>query len=278
MTTTLFLVHNGRATSLSSGAVAIGRLEECQVVLDGREISRRHARIVATPEGPLLVDRSRFGTEVNGFRLAAPALLRDGDLVRVGDYDLPVTAKPWEFGIRPDPESPSAGWRTRVAEWRRRYGWSEAMAAGVAVLVALAATEAGASVLPTAFAATLAEAIWFYGTLTMRDIRRAGQEAARSGTDLPPKTAGALLREMVLEFGAAEAVDSLLLRPICYAAGLYWIGGAPGILAGKIIADLLFWGPVLSLCHWRFAARSIAQPSADRRRSTTSIRPPSLRD
>lgn len=278
MTTALFLVHNGRATPLSNGAVAIGRLEECQVVLDGREISRRHARIVATPEGPLLVDRSRFGTDVNGFRLAAPALLRDGDLIRVGTYELPVTASPWEFRAQPDLALASPGWRTRVAEWRRRYGWSEAMAAGVAVLVALAALNAGASVPIAAIAATLAEAIWFYGTLTWRDLRRERQEAAANDASLPPKRADTLWRDLALEFGVAEAVDSLLLRPICYTAGLYWFGVAPGILAGKLIADLLFWGPVLSLCHWRFAARPIAQPSADRRRSTTANRPPSLGD
>ncbi len=71
MTAQLFLVHQDRAIPLSRGALAIGRLDECQLVLEGREVSRRHARIVATPRGPLLVDRSRFGTEVNGARVAA---------------------------------------------------------------------------------------------------------------------------------------------------------------------------------------------------------------
>lgn len=277
MTAPLFLVHNGRATPLSSGAVAIGRLEECQVVLDGREISRRHARIVATPEGPLLVDRSRFGTEVNGFRLAAPTLLADGDLVRVGHYDLPVTAKPWELGAEPEPEAANTGWGVRVQEWRRRYGWSEALAAAVAVLVALGTIKVGASVPLAAFAATIAEAIWFYGTLTWRELRRERQEAAQSGGALPPKAAAVLLRDLALEFGAAEAVDSLLLRPICYGAGLHWLGGAPGILAGKVVADMLFWGPVLSLCHWRFASRPMAQHAADGR-STTSTTLPSVRE
>lgn len=276
MTAPLFLVHNQRATPLSSGAVAIGRLEECQVVLDGREVSRRHARIVATPAGPLLVDRSRFGTEVNGARLAAPALLRDGDLVQVGHYRLAVTASPWELGAQPDPELTSTGWLVRVREWRRRYGWSEAVAAGVAVVVALGALAAGAGVPLAAFAATIAEAIWFYGMLTWRDLRRERLEAAQRGGDLPPKAVRAVVWDLVLEFGAAEAVDSLLLRPICYAAGLHWLGVVPGILAGKVIADLLFWGPVLSLCHWRFGARPVPQPAMDRRRSTTATRPPSL--
>jgi len=278
MTAPLFLVHNGLATPLSNGAVAIGRLEECQVVLDGREVSRRHARIVATPEGPLLVDRSRFGTEVNGSRLAAPALLRDGDLVGVGDYSLAVTARPWDLGAEPVVAALGTGWRVRVAAWRRRYGPTEALGAAVAVGVALGSRAAGAGLPLAAFAATLTEACWFYGTLAWRDLRRERSEAAERGSDLPPAVARAVVRDLVLEFGAAEAVDSLVLRPICYAAGMHWLGTVPGILAGKIVADLLFWGPVLSVCHWRFGARPVPQPSPDRSRSTTSTRPLIRRD
>ena len=62
MRPTLVLRHGSRSLALAGRAVAVGRLEECEVLLDGAQISRRHARIVPTPEGPLLVDRSRFGT------------------------------------------------------------------------------------------------------------------------------------------------------------------------------------------------------------------------
>ncbi len=278
MTSPLFLVHRDRAIPLSHGALAIGRLEECQLVLEGREVSRRHARIIVTPGGPLLVDRSRFGTEVNGARLAAPALLRDGDRVRVGPYELSVTASPWEVGAHPDAETVAPRWPARLLAWRRRYGWSEALAALVAVLVALGTLQAGVSVPLAALAATLAEAVWFYGTLTLRDLRRERREAVAAGLSLPPSAAAQALRDLALEFGAAEAADSLLLRPVCYAAGLYWIGGVGGILVAKLVADLLFWGPVLSLCHWRPAAQPTPGPATERSRATTATRLPWIRD
>ncbi len=82
----------------------------------------------------------------------------------------------------------------------------------------------------------------------------------------------------MLEFGAAEAVDSLLLRPVCYTAGLYWIGGVGGILAGKLVADLLFWGPVLRLCHWRSAGGPVSPPPAERSRATTATDLPRVGD
>jgi len=275
MTHPLFLVYKERAFPLSRGALAIGRLEECQVVLEGREVSRRHARIVATSRGPLLVDRSRFGTEVNGARLAAPALLQDGDRLRVGPYELTVTTQPLQLGARPDPDLPAPGWAARLHAWRRRYGWSEGLGAVVAVLVAHTTLEAGLPILLAALAAALAEAVWFYGTLTLRDLRRERREASRRGARLPPTAATRLLRDLVLEFGVAEAVDSLLLRPLCYAAGLRWVGGVWGVLAGKVVADLLFWGPVLALCHWRRAGPT-PPPPADRGRPTTATRLPWL--
>jgi hypothetical protein len=278
MTSPLFLVHRDRAFPLSRGALAIGRLDECQLVLEGREVSRRHARIIATPRGPLLVDRSRYGTEVNGARMAAPALLHDGDRVRVGPYELSITAAPWAIGAQPEAQSAGTRWSARLLAWRRRYGWSEALAALVAVLVALGALRAGVPVPFAALSATLAEAVWFYGTLAFRDLRRERREAAARGLQLPPDAAVITLRDLLLEFGAAEAVDSLLLRPICYSAGLYWIGGAGGILAGKVVADLLFWGPVLSLCHWRPSVRAVSAASDERRRTTTATRVPEIRD
>ena len=91
MRPSLVLRYGDRRFTLSRGAIAVGRLEECELALDGPEISRRHARIVATPEGPLLVDRSRFGTYLNGSQVVAPTLLQPGDqfeLIRLVFEDL----------------------------------------------------------------------------------------------------------------------------------------------------------------------------------------------
>lgn len=75
----------GALTPLAARALAVGRDATCDVVLPGREVSRRHAEI--RPEGPLFIARdldSRNGIFVNGLR-RREAPLSPGDVVRIGD-------------------------------------------------------------------------------------------------------------------------------------------------------------------------------------------------
>ncbi|MDH4349353.1 MAG: FHA domain-containing protein, partial [Gemmatimonadota bacterium] len=83
----LALAESVRSWILSEGTseaallerpLSIGRLPECDLSLAGENVSRRHAYLLPTPEGPMLVDRSQFGTWVNGERMTAPRLLADG--------------------------------------------------------------------------------------------------------------------------------------------------------------------------------------------------------
>src|SRR5512143_1584579 len=252
MRPTLVLRHGRRSLLLSQGAVAIGRLAECDIALDGPEISRRHARIVATPEGPLLVDRSRFGTFLNGAQVVAPSLLQAGDEILVGPYDLHV-----EFGEPSESKEKGGGLRRQLALWRRRYGVAEACGTVALISAALLTRAFTGSVFAAALAGSLAEAVWFYTVLLGREYRQERRGARLGG--FVPRPLRDLGHDLLLEFGAAERVDALLLRPLCLAAGLAWLGGWAGLLAGKVTADLLCYGPVLSLLHWRDANRAAAR-------------------
>ena len=251
----LSLIHGRVAIPLGGRPVQIGRLPECDVLLDSWEISRRHARIIATPAGPLLVDRSRFGTLLNGLRIAAPTLLRDGDVIHIGDTDLQVSSQP----AMPTPPSRSA-LAERASGWWRRFGPAELGGVVAAVASATLALHRGAGLWLAALAGALAETCWFYLALAIRDFRN-----ARPGRGL-----GEVLLNLAREFGAAEAVD-LLTRPLWFGLGLWlrpdWIGA----LLGKVIADLVFYGPVLSLWHWRLAVRSPRRADSARLRATTAV-------
>ncbi|MFK7930405.1 MAG: sigma 54-interacting transcriptional regulator, partial [Myxococcota bacterium] len=63
----------------------IGRLDDCDLALDGDGISRRHAVIQPRDGEWWILDRSRNGTFVNGERVER-AVLNDGDLVGIGSY------------------------------------------------------------------------------------------------------------------------------------------------------------------------------------------------
>jgi hypothetical protein len=62
----------------------IGRGASCAVQIDNSDVSREHARIVASAGAHILTDlQSKNGTAVNGKRIGEHAL-QHGDLVRVG--------------------------------------------------------------------------------------------------------------------------------------------------------------------------------------------------
>jgi pSer/pThr/pTyr-binding forkhead associated (FHA) protein len=68
----------------------IGRSASNQIVLDDRMVSRVHASIAPSPNGPVVTDRkSGNGTQVNGLPVEEQ-LLKHGDTVRIGKFLLYV--------------------------------------------------------------------------------------------------------------------------------------------------------------------------------------------
>ncbi len=63
----------------------IGRATECDIPVDDRSVSRRHARLEPVAEGWVLSDLgSGNGTWSNRTRITGPVLLGDGDSITVG--------------------------------------------------------------------------------------------------------------------------------------------------------------------------------------------------
>lgn len=64
--------------------IIIGRADECDVVIDDRQVSRRHARIHQDGQQYLLEDLgSKNGTFVNGQELVGPHVLQNEDEVQI---------------------------------------------------------------------------------------------------------------------------------------------------------------------------------------------------
>jgi predicted component of type VI protein secretion system len=79
---------------LADDAIVVGRAAEGVTLrLPDRDVSRRHARFFLQGGSAFVEDLgSLTGTHVNGERIDGRRRLRDGDLVRIGDYDLAVLA------------------------------------------------------------------------------------------------------------------------------------------------------------------------------------------
>jgi pSer/pThr/pTyr-binding forkhead associated (FHA) protein len=64
--------------------VTIGRGEDCDIVLDDRQISRIHARVVWRADHYEIEDlNSKNGTHLNGRDVTSPQPLRDGDEIQI---------------------------------------------------------------------------------------------------------------------------------------------------------------------------------------------------
>jgi ABC-type multidrug transport system ATPase subunit len=84
----LRIFQPGRPAPAAPGSINIGRASDNDIVVPDILASRHHATLVPTAAGTKIVDnRSINGTFVNGQR-AESVLLRDGDVVTIGNVDL----------------------------------------------------------------------------------------------------------------------------------------------------------------------------------------------
>src|SRR5512137_380248 len=86
--------------------ISIGRHQANAVVLEGEDISRKHARITRKDEDYILTDLdSHNGTLVNG-QIVRSVKLKSGDEIRIGKYRLVFVAEAGPETRPPLPASP----------------------------------------------------------------------------------------------------------------------------------------------------------------------------
>jgi hypothetical protein len=89
------LRFHGRELPLFKSLLVIGRSSEsCDLVIDGPQISRRHARLVVNESSVVIEDLgSRNGVFVNSIQVKRPTLLRPGDSIMIGDEMLELVER-----------------------------------------------------------------------------------------------------------------------------------------------------------------------------------------
>lgn len=138
--------------------------------------------------------------------------------------------------------------RIKVTEWIARYGPAE-LAGLLGTYLGFWLTMAATHALPVAgYGAALGENIGFYGLIFMRDWR-----ATR---DRPRQ----IFARMLIEFGMAEALDFLIIRPGATILGVMLLGEGWGVLTGKIAADIIFY--ILAITVYERMKARAAEPLA----------------
>ena len=127
--------------------------------------------------------------------------------------------------------------RHKALEWVRRYlpceiASSVAELGSAAVVYLTTGSWAAAAVVATVFAS-----IGYYATAYINAVRWSMAEHGFGMANL------LALRSIAVEFGPAEVIDSLAIRPAALYLGPVLIGNpVAGLVIGKVVADVGFYG------------------------------------
>ncbi len=126
----------------------------------------------------------------------------------------------------------------KFVHYLKRYGFAE-LAGGACVLIFSSITYYFTrNKIVAAYVGTLAENIGFYGMIIGSDLIAAKKRSENWNW----KHVAPVLKNVLVEFGGAEFLDSLIVRP-----GLLYLGTSLiknyqlGALAGVVAADILFY-------------------------------------
>lgn len=244
----------------------IGRGEDNEVVLPGEEVSHVHARLDVRDGAWFLADLgSAHGTFIHGRQLESEARLPAEARIRLGGVELvfePLEHAGWrEFlgrrstgklvlieGLETAPGS-------RVREWVRRYWLAEVVGTLAAFGGSWLLDRLTGNAIAAAYGASIGESIGFYGVITLRELVADAHAAGIRQTPYDASGALATTRKILLEFGPAELLDAGLLRPVLMGLGTRFLGRELGVLAGKLLSDVVFYVPVVAAFELRKRSR-----------------------
>jgi hypothetical protein len=150
--------------------------------------------------------------------------------------------------------------RHKIFEWLWRYAPNE-IAGWVGQLGAAAATYAlTGSYAAAVIAATIGASAGYYAVAYFNGVRWSYRaHAARSWPMRVLVANGLAARSIAVEFGPAEAIDSITIRPIALYLGPLVVGNtAVGFVLGSIVADIAFY--VMAIFSYERFTKLLARP------------------
>jgi hypothetical protein len=152
----------------------------------------------------------------------------------------------------------------KLRGWLKRYLPAEICGTVTALAGFWVVYKISGSLAAAALAGSICEAVGFYGIFSVRETLIYWHKHAHHTPLKRLWTTGwHTTRDMLLEFGPAEAVDSLFIRPLLFyvlpATFSNQVGAA--LLVAKIIADVFFYG-IAIVCYEarrRFVKDSVSE-------------------
>lgn len=132
--------------------------------------------------------------------------------------------------------------KQKLKDWLRRYLPAEIFGTITALTAASMVHFCTHSDLASAFAGTWGENFGYYGFILFREVRASRRQHQKKSNRYGSISFFKNLRNLILDFGIAEWIDSGLLRPFFMYAFPRVLGNfALGITVGKIAADIAFY-------------------------------------
>lgn len=132
--------------------------------------------------------------------------------------------------------------KQKIKEWLKRYLPAEIIGTITAVGAASITHSFSENHIFIAYIGTLGEAIGFFSTIFIQQIVKVFKEHKREDKTFSFSDLSKIVMRVVLEFGPAELIDGLLLRPFfMYLFPICLNDFTLGILLGKIAGDISFY-------------------------------------
>ena len=136
--------------------------------------------------------------------------------------------------------------RARLKDWLRRYWLAEAVGTLAALATGLLTYALADNAVLTAYLGTWGENLGFYGVMLVGDVSKSVKHRHAQQLAYGPLPLARDIRNLVVEFGPAELLDSTISRPLLMYLGQEVFGNvAVGLIAGKVVADAIFYVPAI---------------------------------
>lgn len=132
--------------------------------------------------------------------------------------------------------------KQKILEWFHRYAWAEVVSTVLTYGFGWGVSLFNSSSIAVAYAGTAGAAVGFYGFIFIRDYRRSVRKHRPENRRERGGLVWLTIRNLTFEFGPAEVLDLLLVRPFLLLYGpkllvsYFW-----GVLVGKTLADVVFF-------------------------------------
>lgn len=149
------------------------------------------------------------------------------------------------------PSAPTVSRAAKLREWVHRYGVAECGGVAGALVGSYLVRHITRNAIAAAYGGAWGETLGYAAVIFVRDLVSESRTARSERGRFHFGDIGRVIVGLLVEFGPAGALDTLVTRPAAMAIGTRAFGMPLGVVVGKLVADVLFYIPVIIMYERR---------------------------